>query len=233
MSEAYLVSGCLLPGESPLLDVIDAICVSSGIKPQHLDEIHLYTDAASALFKRKQTTKAGPVFTWPLLPLLPAAGLRSLCQSLEDGEISICLLLEISARESGALLLANPNAVGRFNLAPLVHLANRMSHPEGFDSLLTTVLKTLALSPAEIEPEEPVVDLRLPKPPPSQPWLAMQSAEIISDMDWPGNRLLMDPSLYGSLMRLAAEMNKTKSARGVWMSVASDGPVLSTLVLHL
>ena len=233
MSEAYLVSGCELPSGIPLLEVVKTVCASAGIKPKQIDEIHLYTDAASALFQRKQDTEAGPIFTWPLLPLLPSVGLQSLCRALETGDLALCLLVEISSSGSSAILLANPIAVGRFNLSPLVHLANRLSHPDGMENLQTAALKTLAMAPIEIDSEEPVIDLRVPKPPPTQPWLALHTAETISGLKWPTNRILQSPALCGSLLSLAFAMNKSKTERGVWMSIAKDGPVLSTLVLPL
>ena len=233
MSEAYLVTGCELPSGNPLLEVVKTVCASAGIKPQQIDEIHLYTDAATTLFQRKQDTEVGPIFTWPLLPLLPAVGLQSLCRALETGDLALCLLVEISGSGCSAILLANPIAVGRFNLSPLIHLANRLNLPDGMENLQTTALKTLAMAPIEIETENPVVDLRVPKPSPTQPWLALQSAETISELDWPTNRILQSPSLCSSLLSLAFAMNKSKTERGVWMSIANDGPVLSTLAMHL
>lgn len=233
MSEAYLVTGCELPSGTTILEVIKTVCASAGIKPKQIDEIHLYTDAASALFQRKQDTEAGPIFTWPLLPLLPSGGLQSLCRALETGDTDLCLLVEISGSGSSAILLANPIAVGRFNLSPLVHLANRLSHPDGMKNLSTAALKTLATAPVEIEPQEPVIDLRVPKPPLAQPWLALHAEKTIDGLDWPTNRILHGTYLCGSLLSLAFAMNNSKTERGVWISIAQDGPVLSTLVLHL
>lgn len=233
MSEAYLAAGSELPSGTSLDEVIKTICTAAGIKPRQIDEIHLYTDAASALFQRKQVTEAVSAFTWPLLPLLLAAGLCSLCHALETGELSLNLLAEISASGSRAILLANPNAVGRFNLSPLVLLAGHISHIDGLENLPTAALKTLAIAPAEIEPLEPVVDLRVSKTPPAQPWLMLHTAENFDGLDWPKNRLLQNASLCGSLLGLASAMNKTRTDRGVWMSIAPDGPVLSTLVLPL
>jgi hypothetical protein len=233
MSEAYLITGSELSTGTPLDEVISIVCKNAGIKPRQIDEIHLYTDAASALFHRMQDSEAGPVFSWPLLPLLPAAGLHSLCRSLEDDEISLCLLVEISAQRSSAVLLANPNAVGRYNLTPLVLLANRLSEVNGMDNLLTTALKTLAIVPVEIEPKEPAVDLRLPKPAPPQPWLSLHSSETITGLDWSTSRLMQSSSLCGSLVDLAFAMSKTRTDRGIWMSIVPDGPILSTLVFPL
>jgi hypothetical protein len=233
MSEAYLVSGCELPPGSSLDKVINAACQSAGIKPHQIDEIHLYSSAASALFHRKQSSETSTIYSWPLLPLLPATGLRSICQSMEAGEVTLSLLMEDSPNYSSAILLANPIAVGRYNLTPLVHLANRLSHISGMDYLPTAALKTLATVPVEIEPEAPVIDLRLPKPPATQPWLALHSPDQITGMEWPANRLLQSPGLCNSLLLLAEAMQKSKTDRGVWMSLSPDGPVLSNLVLPL
>jgi hypothetical protein len=233
MSEAYLVAGSELLAGTSLDELLKSICTPVGIRPRQIDEIHLFTDAASALFKRTEDTIAGPCFTWPLLPLIPAIGLQSLCRAMEVGELSLCLLAEISASGSSAILLANPISVGRFNLNPMVHLANRLSHADGLENLLTTTLKTLAAAPAEIEPEEPVVDLRVPKAPAAQPWVAFHTSEITADLDWPENRMLFNANMCGSLLDLAAAMKITKTDRGVWMSVTPDGPILSTLVLPL
>ena len=233
MSESYLVTGCELPPGSSINDVVKTICVSAGIKHRQLDEIHLYTDAASALFQRKHDSEAGPIFTWPLLPLLSASGLQALCRALETGELSLCLLAEISPAGSNAVLLANPNAVGRFNLSPLVHLAKHLSHVDGLENLPTTALKTLASAPAEIEPDEQAIDLRIPKAPPPRPWLMLHTSQKIDLSEWPDDRLIQNPGLCGSLLSLASAMKKTRTDRGIWMSLSMDGPVLSTLVLPL
>jgi hypothetical protein len=233
MSEAYLVAGVELSAGTKLDELIKAISTSVGIRPRQIDEIHLFTDAATALFKRTEETIAGHCFTWPLLPLFPATGLQSLCRAMEVGELSLCLLAEISSEGSSAILLANPIAVGRFNFSPMVHLANRLSHADGYENLLTTTLKTLAAAPAEIEPEVPVVDLRVPKPPVAQPWVTFHTTETSAELDWPENRVLYNASMCGSILDLAAAMKITKTDRGVWMSITTDGPVLSTLVLPL
>lgn len=233
MSEAYLVSGSEQKTGTSLEELMKSICAPVGITPRQIDEIHLFTDEASALFKRKEETIASPCFSWPLLPLIPATGLQSLCRAMEIGELTLCLLAEISASGSSAILLANPISVGRFNLNPMVHLANRLSHADGSENLLTTTLKTLAAAPVEIEPEEPVVDLRVPKQIAAQPWVAFHTTEITANLEWPENRMLFNANMCGSLLDLAAAMKITKTDRGVWMSVAPDGPILSTLVLPL
>jgi hypothetical protein len=101
------------------------------------------------------------------------------------------------------------------------------------DNLTNTALKTLATVPLEIEPEAPVIDLRHPKPPAAQPWLALHTLDQITTLDWPTNRILQSPGLCNSLLMLAAAMKNSKTERGVWMSLSADGPVLSTLVLPL
>ncbi len=178
MSEAYFISGCQLPAGSSLDDILNTVFSSAGCQTPKIDEIHLFSDAATALFQRRIDTVFGPVIQWPLIPSLPVSALFSACRALETGELSTCVLVENSAQSANAILLANPNAVGRYNLSPQAHFSIRSSHPAGIIDLPGSAAKLIAAIPVdEPEPEDETPDLRVPPKKPARPWLAVRAPE--------------------------------------------------------
>jgi hypothetical protein len=234
MSEAYFISGCQLPTGSSQDALLQAIFTSAEIKPHQVDEIHMFTDAASALFQRRLETVFGPVIQWPLLPFLPVSTLFSACRALESGEISTCILAENSNQASCAVLLANPDGVGRFNLSPVVQLSTRSVFPEGITDLTASALKLLASIPKdEIEPEIEVPDLRVPRKQPARPWLAVHASEKPVVSDWPEDRLAFSSSLFPGLLKIIDLIQTSKTDPGVWTHSAPNEPGGSMLVLPL
>ncbi|NMB55741.1 MAG: hypothetical protein GYA15_13680 [Leptolinea sp.] len=232
MSEAYLISGVQQPTGSGLDDLLKAICGQSSIRPDRVNEIHLFSDTASALFQRRLTTSSGIVIHWPLIPFLPVNVLFSACRALESGDISTCILAENSGKFSCAVLLANPNGVGRFNLTPLVQLAGRFTYPGGIPDLKATADMALqTVPPVEVyagsELDEPRVN------PNVHPWLSIHSPAKPVSLNWPADRLIYSTSILPGLMMLAIAMNKTKAASGVWISLAENEPAAALVALPL
>jgi hypothetical protein len=234
MSESYFISGCQLPVGSTLDELFQAVFSVSGIKPHQVDEIHMFTDAASALFQRRINSIFGPVIHWPLLPFLPISELFSVCRALEIGEISTCIFAENSSQASCGILLANPNGVGRLNLTPMAQLARRITFPEGVPDLAGSAQKLLTYIPKEeLDPEDETPDLRVPRKQPARPWLAIHAPERPVISDWPEDRLVYSPSLFPSLLKIVDAIQTTKIDPGVWTHSTPDEPGGSLLVLPL
>jgi len=234
MSEAYLISGCQLPAGSSLDALLQDVLKTGGLKPNQVNEIHLFTDEASALFERKRDTIFGAVIQWPLIPHLAVSTLFSTCRALESGEISTCVLVENSAQLSCAILLANPSAVGRFNLTPMVVLSHRSTHPEGISNLSDCVTKLLASIPRE-EPdsETDAPDLRVAPKKHARPWLAVHSKEPADIPDWPEDRFLTGSNLFPLLVKLADAVSRSKTDPAVWAHIIPGEPGDAMLVLPL
>jgi hypothetical protein len=234
MSEAYFVTGCQLPAGSSLDALLQEVLKTGGLKPNQVNEIHLFTDAASALFERKRDTIFGAVVQWPLIPHLAVSTLLSACRSLECNEMTACVLVENTAQMSCAVLLANPNAVGRYNLSPQVHLANRLSAPEGITNLPESAAKLLAMIPKE-EPdaETDVPDLRVAPKKPARPWLAIHANGPVDTADWPEDRIMPGDSLFPLLIKLAAAVGRSKTDPAVWAHIVPGEPGDAMLVLPL
>lgn len=234
MSETYFISGAVQPAGTPLDTLLQAIYSSAGIKPKQVDEIHLFSDAASALFQRRLDTVFGPVVHWPLIPFLPANTLFSDCRALESSELSTCILAESSSSVSCAFLLANPNAIGRFNLSPQAQFSIRCSYPEGINNFEAVAQKALAAMPKEDpDPENETPDLRIPPKHDARPWLAVHAPEKPSTIIWPEDRLTYSPSMVHGLLMLINAMNQTKTDPGIWVSVSGNEPACSLLALPL
>lgn len=234
MSEAYFVTGCQLPAGSTLDALLQDVLKNGGLKPNQVTEIHLFTDAASALFERKLDTIFGTVIQWPLIPHLAVSTLLSTCRALESGEMTACVLVENSAQMSCAVLLANPTAVGRFNLSPKVVLSHRSSHPEGITDLADCAAKLLASIPKE-EPdaETDAPDLRVAPKKPARPWLAVHSNAPADILDWPEDRFLTSPGLFPLLTKLADAVARSKTDPAVFAHMLPGEPGDAMLVLPL
>jgi hypothetical protein len=234
MSEAYFITGCQLPAGSSLDALLQEVLKTGGLKPNQVNEIHLFTDAASALFERKHDSIFGTVIQWPLIPHLAVSTFFSVCRALECDEMTACVLVENSAQMSSAVLLANPKAVGRYNLAPRVHLSNRLSAPDGITNLPDCAAKLLAMIPKE-EPdaETDAPDLRVAPKKPARPWLAVHANNPVDTSDWPEDRLMTGDSLFPLLIKLAAAVEKSKTDPAVWAHVIPGEPGDAMLVLPL
>lgn len=234
MSEAYFIAGSKLPTGSSLDSVLQSIFVAAEIKPKQVDEMHMFSDAASALFQRRLDTVFGSVIQWPLIPYLPVNGLFSACRALEIGEISTCILAEISNQTCSVLLLANPMGVGRLNLTPQVLLSNRVSYSEGIPDLPATAAKIISSAPkGDPQPEDETPDLRIPPKKAPRPWLAVHSPEKPDVPGWPEDRLIHSSAMLPSLFTLITAMQDSKTDPGVWISSAAIEPACSLLVLPL
>lgn len=234
MSEAYFVTGCQLPAGSTLDALLQEVLKTGGMKPNQVSEIHLFTDAASALFERKRETIFGTVIQWPLIPHLAVSTLFSACRALESGETSACVLVENSAQMSSAILLANPSAVGRFNLSPKVVFSHRIVHPEGITDLADCAAKLLDSIPKE-EPdaETDAPDLRVAPKKPARPWLAVHSNNPVGIPDWPEDRFLTGSNLFPLLIKLADAVARSKTDPAVWTYMQPREPGDAMLVLPL
>lgn len=234
MSEAYFITGCQLPAGSSLDALLQEVLKTGGLKPNQVNEIHLFTDAASALFERQRDTIFGTVIQWPLIPHLAVSTLFSACRALESGEITACVLVENTAQLSCAILLANPSAVGRHNLAPKVVLSFRSTHPEGITDQPDCATKLLARIPRE-EPdaENDAPDLRVAPKKPARPWLVIHSSTPAGIPEWPEDRLLSGSTLFPLLSKLADAVEKSKTDPAVWMHLQPGEPGDAMLVLPL
>ncbi len=233
MSETYYVAGVDQPTGTDPAVLLHAVCAAAGIKPARLDEVHLYSDSASALFKRRLDTPQGTIIQWPNIPFLPVSGLFSACRALESGEISTCVVAEQTAQVNRVVLLAGPAAIGRMNLAPLAHLSVRFTYPGGIPDISTATTRALAAIPSkEIEPEnggEPAPQPALP----TKPWLAVHSSEKPRAVNWPVDRLIHGLTMLSSLDLLIKALVSTKTEPGVWISVNQADPAAVMLVLPL
>jgi hypothetical protein len=234
MSEAYLITGSQLPAGTSLEALLQDVLKTGGLKPNQVTEIHLFTDAASALFERKRDTIFGSVIQWPLIPHLSVSTLFSACRALETGELTSCVLVENTAQQASAILLANPSAVGRLNLAPKVMLSLRSNHPEGITDLPDCAAKLLARIPKE-EPdaENDAPDLRVAPKKPARPWLAIHSSAPAGIPEWPEDRVLTGASIFPLLIKLADAVEKSKTDPAVWMHLQPGEPGDAMLVLPL
>lgn len=234
MSESYFITGCQLPAGTSLDALLQEVLKSGGLKPNQVNEIHLFTDAASALFERRLDTIFGTVIQWPLIPHLAVSTLLSVCRALECGEMTTCVLVENSASMSCAVLLANPTAVGRHNLSPQAHLANRLTSPEGITDLPDTAARLLAMIPKE-EPdaETDAPDLRVAPKKPARPWLAIHSSATAELPEWPEDRLISGSALLPLITRLASLVEKSKTDPAVWVYIQPGEPGNAMLVLPL
>jgi hypothetical protein len=234
MSEAYFVTGCHLPAGSSLDALLQEVLKTGGLKPNQVNEIHLFTDAASALFERKHDTIFGTVIQWPLIPHLAVSTFLSACRALECNELTTCVLVENTAQMSCAVLLANPHAVGRYNLSPQVHLSNRLTAPEGITNLADCAAKLLAMIPKE-EPdaENDAPDLRVAPKKPARPWLAVHTNGPVDIADWPEDRLMTGEALFPQLIKLAAAVERSKTDPAVWVHTVPGEPGDAMLVLPL
>ncbi len=234
MSEVYFITGCQLPAGSTLDELLQSIFNTAEIKPNQVDEIHLFSDAASSLFQRRLDTVFGPIVGWPLIPYLPPCAIISSCRGLETGEISTCILAETSSYISSAILLANPNGVGRFNLTPLVKLASRISLPKWISDPANWAEKLLTTIPKEEEnPEDETPDLRIAPKKPARPWLGVYAHQKPDIPGWPEDRLVFRSSIFPSLMILADAVRTSRTDPGVWLDVDPEEPGASILVLPL
>jgi hypothetical protein len=234
MSEAYLIAGTQLPIGSTIDTLLQSIFDAAGIKSNQVDEIHLYMDSASNLFQRRQDTSFGPVVGWPLIPYLQPSGLFSSCRGLETGDKSTSILAEISAQSSSAILLANPDGVGRYNLTPQVQLATRFTSPVWIADPVGNANRLLAsIPPKETDPDEDVQDLRIPPKTPVRPWLGFYAPQKPENSGWPEDRLVFKSSIFPSLITLAEAVISSKTDPGVWMDLDPEEPGASMLVLPL
>ncbi len=233
MSEAYYIAGVEQPAGTDPAVLLHAVCMAAGIKPARVDEVHLYSDAASALFKRRLDTPQGTIILWPYIPFLSVSGFFSACRALECGEISTIVIAEQTALVNRAVLLAGPAAVGRLNLAPQAHLSARFTHPEGFPDLPAAASQALAaIPPLEIEPENG--EQPAPKPiHPANPWLSVHSLEKPQAGNWPVDRLIHGLTMLSSLDLLVKALVSTQSEPGVWVSANKTDPAAAMLVLPL
>lgn len=233
MSEAYYINGVDQPTGTDPAVLLHAVCSTSGIKPARVDEVHVYSDAASALFKRRLDTPQGTILHWPYIPFLPVSGLLSACRALECGEISTCVIAEQTTQVNRAVLLAGPAAIGRMNLSPRAHLSARFTYPGGIPDLVPAAMRALAaIPPVEFEPEGG--EAPAPKPVlPANPWLAVHSPEKPQAGNWPVDRLIHGMTMLSSLDLLVKAMVSTKTEPGVWISANQADPAAAMLVLPL
>lgn len=232
MSEAYFITGCQVQTDSTPDILLQSILSTAGLKHNQVDEIHIFSDSASALFQRRLDTAFGPVICWPLIPFLPPSSIISAIRGLEIGDISICILAEHSSLSSSAILLANPKGVGRFNLTPRVQLANRFYPPGCIAEPASWAEKVLSSIPKEeIEPENETPDLRIPPPKPARPWLGVYARQKPVIPGWPEDRLVYGSSIFPSLMKLVDAVNSDGNDAGVWLDVDREELCASILVL--
>ncbi len=232
MSEAYLITGIMLPAGTPLDELLPAAYTSAGIKSGQINEIQLFTDNANALFHRRLDSASGPLIQWPLIPGMETNSLFSLTRALEIGELSLGILAEVSAHLSCAIILANPGAVGRLNLSPRTRLGRRITVPEGISDIPHLASNLIAsIPPEEPSPEEEVPDLRLPPKQPLRPWLAIQASEKPEISDWPEDRLITGGSLFPVLLRLAKEVSGSRNDPGVLVQTGKDEPGSAFVVM--
>ncbi|GAP20666.1 hypothetical protein [Leptolinea tardivitalis] len=233
MSDAYFVTGLQMPAGTPLETLLQKLCESAGIRAGSVNEIHHFTDAASALFQRISKTSYGPILCWPLIPYLETSTLFSVCRALELGEISTCILAECSSVTSTAILLASPTGVGRLNLSPHAHLAVRFSSPISMTDPVVCAHKLLASMPEEESTEEQNPEGPPVPQKPSRPWMGIYSREKPEIADWSPDRLVFGSSIFTSLINLVTAMNSTRTDPGVWINIMSEEPGASLLVLPL
>jgi hypothetical protein len=232
MSEAYFIAGCQVQADSTLDKLLQSILTVAGIKHNQVDEIHVFSDAASALFQRRLDTAFGPIICWPLIPFLAPSNIISAVRGLEIGDISTCILAENSSLSSSAIFLANPKGVGRFNLTPRVQLANRFSPPGWITEPASWAEKVLSSIPKEeIEPGNDTPDLRIPPPKPTRPWLGVYARQKPVIPGWPEDRLVNGTSIFPSLMKLVDAVNTDSKDAGVWLDIDPEEPCASILVL--
>jgi hypothetical protein len=234
MSEAYFVSGVQQPAGTPLEALLQAICAQAEVKPNRVDEIHLFGDAVAALFQRRLDTPFGAVIYWPLIPFLPVSVLFSACRALETGEISTCIVAENSAALSCAILLANPNGIGRLNLTPQVHLDGRFTYPAGIPNLDAAADKVFKSIPQDDTiPADNVVDLRIPPKADPLPWVAIHSPSKPASLNWPSTRSIHHSSVLPGLIMLVKAMKTSKTDPGILISCTPNEPSAALLVLPL
>jgi len=234
MSEAYLITGCQLPAGTPLEEILAALFKSSGLKSNQVNEIHLFSDMAAALFQRRIDITSGPVQQWPLLPCFEINGLFSITRALECGELSTVILAEVSAHLSCAMLLANPTAVGRLNLSPRLRFGRRKNLPEGIADIPLLASDLIAsIPPEEPMPEEETPDLRVPPKRQSRPWLAIAGTGISMDIKWPEDRLISGTSLFPLLLKLVESIENSHSDPVVMVESGNDEPGSAVVVMPL
>lgn len=234
MSEAYFVSGIEQPAGTPLENLLQAVCRQADVKPNRVDEIHVFGDAVAALFQRRLDTPLGTMIHWPLIPFLPVSILFSACRALETGEISTCIVAENSSALSCAVLLANPNGIGRLNLTPQVHLDGRFTYPAGIPDLDVAADKVLKSIPLDDSiPADNVVDLRMPPKTDPLPWVAIHSPVKPAMLNWPVARTLHHASVLPALLMLVKAMHTANGDPGILISCPPNEPSAALLVLPL
>ncbi len=234
MSEAYLITGFSRPAGTTLDELLQIVHSSVGIKPGQVNEIHVFTDAANALFHRRSDSISGPVIQWPLIPGMEISSLFSVTRALECGELNLGIMAEVSARSSCVLLLANPMSVGRFNLSPRLRFGRRTTFPDGILDIPQEAASFLAsIPPEQPEPEEETPDLRIPRKKPSRPWLTIVSPEKPADINWPEDRLISGSILFPELLELADAFESSLHDPGILVHMGHGEPGSIEVIMPL
>jgi hypothetical protein len=252
MSEVFLLSA--LQSEPDLEDnpssagpLVKSILKQAGLRAERLNEVHWLYDPAGnpPAAEDLDHFTAASVFQWPDLPLIDHYLLQSCARSARLGDSHLILLLQTWQGRSAAALIASPQAVGRYNLAPAARIfaqaAFRAGEGEGQLPILAgwmerrrRVMLRAIESESEAQPEqEGPVETLFPLAGEIN-WLASVEPVAESSEFAAAKKLFaLPPAPEGDLFLLAALYAALRNSRTRWglmLTEQREGAFLASLL---
>ena len=211
MSDIFWITGSDLSESQPTLA---AAINQVGVLPSWVEVAHLIADQVEQA--REIASGAFPItFLWPRHASQSGFILHDVCRSLLIREQNLTLLAEKDQDAAHFVLLASPQALGRYNLMPHAHIAAWWTLPPMALSALPQKLDKSGFDPELVR------------------W-------IIGEGGLGQNAIVTFPaaqavekgpeSLLGKLNLLIQRLDETKCSHGLLLSGSAGTPLLATLV---
>jgi hypothetical protein len=227
MNEIYWIDGvaCEANGAAASLAqvTLNALIERTGVQPDWIDAVYwLGGDIVTGTLGEVGLESHAPVLSWPGLPLMDHFILHSAARSLFSKETGMVIMGQQIGDVAGAVMLASPEVVEKYNITPRANLTARLmlapagsplaSIRQALDHLHQNTPQALAcIAPVDSES------------------LDLLSSEIESF----NPAIRIEPAPSGVIMQLnvlAEALQDEEAACGLLVSAIPHRPLLATLV---